>query len=99
MELHFDSDMLSFAKHYFANPSYLHIEGRPVVYLYLTRTLDRGRRRHDERGADVPEGARVRDPFFIGDEVYWRVTPEMQVPRAGRCSRAAAGGRIERSTP
>ena len=24
------------------------------------------------------------NPFFIGDEVYWRVTPEAQLPRV-RC--------------
>ena len=39
MELHFDADMASFAKDYFHNPSYLRIDGRPVVFLYLTRTL------------------------------------------------------------
>ena len=39
MELHFDADMVSFAKDYFRNRSYLRIDGRPVVFLYLTRTL------------------------------------------------------------
>ena len=39
MELHFDADMLSFAERYFPNRSYLRIDGRPVVFLYLTRTL------------------------------------------------------------
>ena len=39
MELHFDSDMVDFAEDYFHNPSYLRIHGRPVVFLYLTRTL------------------------------------------------------------
>ena len=29
MELHFDADMLTFAKDYFHNPSYLRIHGRP----------------------------------------------------------------------
>lgn len=79
-ELHFDSDMLALAKDYFSNPSYLHIEGRPVVYLYLTRTLT-----GDVAG--MIGGARAyleqhgyADPFFIGDEVYWRVTPQIQVP-------------------
>ena len=31
--------MLSFAEHYFTNRSYLRIDGRPVVFLYLARTL------------------------------------------------------------
>ncbi len=81
-ELHFDSDMLALAKDYFSNPSYLHIEGRPVVYLYLTRTLT-----GDVAG--MMGGARTyleqhgyADPFFVGDEVYWRVTPQIQVPNA-----------------
>jgi len=79
-EMHFDSDMLALAKAYFSNPSYLHIEGRPVVYLYLTRTLT-----GDVAG--MIGGARTyleqhgyADPFFIGDEVYWRVTPQIQMP-------------------
>ena len=79
-ELHFDSDMLALAKNYFSNPSYLHIEGRPVVYLYLTRTLT-----GDVAG--MMQGARTylkangyADPFFVGDEVYWRVTPQIQAP-------------------
>ena len=80
MELHFESDMISFAKHYFSNKSYLRIDGRPVVYLYLTRTLtgnvgaliDGARKVLEEHGFN---------PFFIGDEVYWRVTPEAQLPQ------------------
>jgi glycoprotein endo-alpha-1,2-mannosidase len=79
MELHFDSDMLSFAQRYFKNPSYLHIGGRPVVYLYLTRTLTGD-------VAALTAGARAYleqhgygAPFFVGDEVYWRTTPEDQV--------------------
>jgi hypothetical protein len=79
-ELHFDSDMLALAKNYFSNTSYLHIEGRPVVYLYLTRTLT-----GDVAG--MLGGARTyleqhgyANPFFVGDEVYWRVTPQIQVP-------------------
>jgi hypothetical protein len=79
-KLHFDSDMLALAQHYFSNRSYLHIGGRPVVYLYLTRTLT-----GDVAG--MMSGARTyleehgyADPFFVGDEVYWRVTPQIQAP-------------------
>ena len=94
-ELHFDSDMLALAKNYFSNPSYLHIEGRPVVYLYLTRTLTgdvagmmRGARTYlEEHG--------YADPFFIGDEVYWRVTPQIQVPNTPVFSGLPQLGRIE----
>ena len=79
MELHFDADMTSFAKDFFHNPSYLRIDGRPVVFLYLTRTLT-----GDVAG--MIQGARTVlkrlgfNPYFIGDEVYWRVTPENPNP-------------------
>ena len=95
MELHFDSDMISFAEHYFDNPSYLKIDGRPVVFLYLTRTLT-----GDVAG--MVNGARTVleqhgfDPFFIGDEVYWRVTPESQVQQGDvQLTRTPQVARIE----
>ena len=81
MELHFDADMISFAKDYFYNRSYLRIDGRPVVFLYLTRTLT-----GDVAG--MIQGARTVlkrlgfDPFFIGDEVYWRC--HSREPQPGR---------------
>ena len=79
MELHFDADMIRFAQHYFHNPSYLRIDGRPVVFLYLTRTLT-GDVAGMLRGARQVLAARGFDPYFIGDEVYWRVTPEQPGP-------------------
>ena len=74
MEAHFDRDMVFFADHYFSNPSYLRIDGRPVVFLYLTRTLT-GDVAGMIRGARAVLRAHGFDPFFVGDEVYWRVTP------------------------
>ncbi len=79
MELHFDSDMLAFARHYFTNRSYLRIHGRPVVFLYLTRTLT-GNVAAMIQGARTALEAHGYDPYFIGDEVYWRVTPEVLNP-------------------
>jgi len=79
MELHFDSDMVDFAEHYFDNPSYLRIHGRPVVFLYLTRTLT-GDVAGMMQGARAVLKAKGFNPFFIGDEVYWRVTPETPNP-------------------
>ena len=72
-EFYFDLNLLSFARTYFGNPSYLRIQGRPVLVLYLTRTLtgdvaamiDGARRLLESHGYD---------PFLIGDEIYWRVT-------------------------
>jgi hypothetical protein len=73
MEFSFDVDLLNFARTYFPNPSYLRIHGRPVLVLYLTRTLT-----GDVAG--MIDGARRLlevhgyNPFIIGDEIYWRVT-------------------------
>jgi glycoprotein endo-alpha-1,2-mannosidase len=79
METHFDGDMVSFARRYFGNPSYLRIDGRPVVFLYLTRTLtgDVAGLIGGARSALASYGI---DPFFVGDEVYWRVTPAVPTP-------------------
>jgi glycoprotein endo-alpha-1,2-mannosidase len=94
MELHFDADMASFAKNYFHNKSYLRIDGRPVVFLYLSRTLT-----GDVAG--MIQGARTvlkrlgYNPYFIGDEVYWRVTPENPNPAGPLLTTTPQVNRIE----
>jgi hypothetical protein len=55
---------------YFNNPHYLKIDGRPVVFIYLTRiftgdvatTIDNLRSAMRALGSDV---------YLVGDEVYW----------------------------
>jgi glycoprotein endo-alpha-1,2-mannosidase len=88
----FVADLVSIAESYFRHPSYLAVGGRPVVFLYLTRTLT------GELEAAVGRArrellARGFDPFFVADEVFWDVsrfgggrlarswTPTPQVPR------------------
>jgi glycoprotein endo-alpha-1,2-mannosidase len=73
LEARFDQDLLDLAGKYFANPSYLRIGGRPVVVLYLTRTLT-GDVTGMMTGARRLLKAHGYDPFLIGDEVLWRVT-------------------------
>ena len=94
MELHFDSDMLHFAEHYFHNPSYLRIDGRPVVFLYLTRTLT-GDVAGMMQGARAVLKAKGFNPFFIGDEVYWRVTPVTPNPTGPVLTTTPQVARIE----
>ncbi len=77
----FDANMTAFARQYFSNPSYLRINGRPVVVLYLTRTLT-GDVAGLIHGARVALGRLGYNPFFIGDEMYWRVT-ELDPPATG----------------
>jgi len=73
LEARFDQDLLTLAGKYFANPRYLRVDGRPVVVLYLTRTLT-----GDVAGMMVGARRLLKahgyDPFLIGDEVLWRVT-------------------------
>jgi hypothetical protein len=61
------SDFDYLARNYFDEPGYLRIDGRPVVFLYLTRVFD-----GDVNG--VMQELRDRMPdglYIIGDEVYW----------------------------
>ncbi|VAX16902.1 hypothetical protein MNBD_NITROSPINAE01-1751 [hydrothermal vent metagenome] len=68
------ADFVKIADLFFDHPSYLKIDGRPVVYLYLTRTLYGSykqaflklRRELKTRGHDI---------FLIADEVFWGVVP------------------------
>jgi hypothetical protein len=73
LERKFDADLLRFAHTYFTNPDYLRIDGRPVLELYLTRTLtgDVGGMVAQARSLLERHGF---DPYIIGDEVFWRVT-------------------------
>ncbi len=73
MEVEFDQNLLQFAHRYFTSPSYLRIAGRPVVVLYLARTLT-GDVGGMITGARSLLEAHGYDPFFIGDEISWRVT-------------------------
>ncbi len=94
MELHFDSDMLTFANDYFRSPSYLRIHGRPVVFLYLTRTLT-GDVAGMIKGARTVLEAHGFNPFFIGDEIFWRVTPENPNPAGPILTTTPQVNRIE----
>jgi hypothetical protein len=81
MEREFDADMLHFATTYFNNPSYLRLHGRPVVVLYLTRTLTGNVTQMMSR-ARALLAAHGYNPYFIGDEIFWRVT-KPQLPATG----------------
>jgi FkbM family methyltransferase len=92
----FVSDLEAIADRYFAHPSYLRIDGRPVVILYVTRTftgayqatIQEARRRLKAKGHDV---------FLIGDEVYWSSKPANQGQPGGDSgvSHVPQVGRIE----
>ena len=93
MEVEFDIDMVAFADRYFRSPSYLRIGGRPVVVLYLSRTLT-GDVRGMIDGARSVLAARGFDPFFIGDEISWRVTSPEEAPGTLALTQAPPVSRI-----
>jgi hypothetical protein len=70
----FVDDIVALGERYFDHPGYLRVGGRPVLILYLTRSLT----------GDVPGAVaeirhrlaeRGENPLIIGDEIFWRVVP------------------------
>ncbi len=63
---HLLNDFQYMAEHYFKNPHYLKIEGKPVVFIYLTRVYFR------DRGLDALRRLREQlpDVYLIGDDVF-----------------------------
>ena len=58
------------AENFFSDPSYYKIAGRPVVYIYLTRTF-KGDYQNAIRLVRQDMLALGWDIFLVGDEVYW----------------------------
>lgn len=74
----FVEDFGYLAETYFDLPSYYRIDGKPVVYIYLSRTFA-----GDYASAIARVRAKVRslghEVFLIGDEVYWGDPEENRV--------------------
>lgn len=60
------SDLDYLREHYFNHPNYLRIDGKPVLFVYLTRVYFR------DRGAEALKEMRERhkDLYLIGDDVF-----------------------------
>ncbi len=86
--------MLTFTSDYFHNPSYLRIHGRPVVFLYLTRTLT-GDVAGMIKGARTVLEAKGFNPFFIGDGVYRAHAGELPDPAGPILTTTPQVARIE----
>jgi len=72
-----------FAKSYFSNPNYLKIDGKPVVFIYLTRVYFRG------RGGDELAALRRAHPnvYIVGDDVFG---PDYKAPYASEWNAVTA---------
>ncbi|HVF33665.1 MAG TPA: glycoside hydrolase family 99-like domain-containing protein [Acidimicrobiales bacterium] len=86
----FVADVEDLATRYFDHPGYLRVDGRPVLILYLTRTLV-----GDVAGAvtRAREALRAKghDVLLIGDEVFWNAArhgprrgPTVRTPQSER---------------
>jgi hypothetical protein len=75
----FERDMVELARTLFPHPSYLRVNGRPVVILYLTRTWE-GRYAEAVRRARAAWRRAGHDPFLVADEIFWEVIPADRVP-------------------
>lgn len=93
MESQFDAQMLSYIP-YFRNHSYLYLHHRPVVILYLTRTLT-GDVSAMIAGARLELESRGYDPYFIADEIYWRVTQQNPTDPTNTLTTQPQASRIE----
>lgn len=58
------------ARNYFSHPSYLKIDGKPVIYLYLSRTFTGDYANGLENARTVAKSLGY-ELFLVGDEVYW----------------------------
>ena len=70
----FKSEMDRIGRKFLNHPQYLRIDGRPVVILYLTRTMYGNYEKAIQEARDVFK-AQGHDVYFIGDEMYWGVMP------------------------
>jgi hypothetical protein len=71
----FGDDLLHLARTYFDDPGYLRVGGRPVVVVYLTRTMT-GDVAGMVRSARERLRAEGHDPFLVADEIHWANVPE-----------------------
>jgi glycoprotein endo-alpha-1,2-mannosidase len=73
------SDFRYLARTYFTHPSYLKVNGRPVVIIYLTRTFSGN---YPEAISLIRESLKQLgfDLFLIGDEIFWYVIRSAPLP-------------------
>ena len=69
------SDVSALADRFFKHPSYLKVDGKPVIMFYLTRTFhgDYFQAFRKLRQALEYKGYK---PYFVADEVFWGVMSE-----------------------
>ena len=64
-------DIRYLARHFFAHPNYLKIEGKPVLFIYLTRTFY-GQVETAFQAMRATAQAEGYELYIVGDEVFWQ---------------------------
>jgi glycoprotein endo-alpha-1,2-mannosidase len=66
----FVGDLEHLARRYFNHPRYLRLDGRPVLFLYVTRNFE-GKHREALAAARRALERLGPAPYLVGDEVFW----------------------------
>ncbi|MCU7492360.1 MAG: hypothetical protein HF309_12155 [Ignavibacteria bacterium] len=67
----FLSNLDYMAKNHFNSPNYLKIDNKPVLYIYLTRTMQGDIKRLFESADTLLQNRGFDGLYVVGDEVYW----------------------------
>ncbi|MGE5432185.1 MAG: glycoside hydrolase family 99-like domain-containing protein [Syntrophomonadaceae bacterium] len=68
----FLSNLDYMAKNHFNSPNYLKIDNKPVLYIYLTRTMQGDYKRLFQSADTLLQNRGYAGLYVVGDEVYWR---------------------------
>ena len=65
-------DFRHLATHYFLDPNYLHVDGRPVVFIYLTRAYFNSQSSRDAVAnlRSTMQAEFGLDPYIVGDDLF-----------------------------
>lgn len=64
------------AKNHFNSPNYLKIDNKPVLYIYLTRTMQGNYKKLFESADTLLQNRGYDGLYVVGDEVYWGQSSE-----------------------
>lgn len=67
----FKADLEYICEKHFSKPNYLKIDNKPVLYLYLTRTLDGNYAEFFSQADSLLVQKGYKGLYAVGDEVYW----------------------------
>ena len=76
----FLSDVSYLAENHFVAPNYLKIDNMPVLYIYLSRTMQGNWAKLFQSADSLLQGKGFAGLYVVGDEVYWGQFSETRLP-------------------